>query len=464
MIGEANQERLDSKLREKALELYRRLEGLPLPKFQGATVDFHQKRPAMVFIAEKELIAQVENGELLKFLVAQGVRRVLVDALWPSNVAILKQLIESGIEVWVLTRPSALHGWRKKHEGKPKGLVEWLERHHPQVLKGFKQGIKKDVFDAVLLRYVKPKFMRPLSKEHLTCWVSMLLYRYARRNRQGLLQQLDALPVSEDERSWRVEMSEDYLMMEAQSFVNTVRSNYPGIDKLFEELGISDDIVAQAYACEVFLEVDERRSPYRERNHFGLKWDDDAELLRDGAALYALNQLTAKVFGVNPRLARKGFRKKEWIILTRIHSFKRKLMGLRPGASAGETRARVLAQPLTAPAVRRRGVISSDITPARAPNDRGRPELMAEAIQTPPLFFLSRVMFDDLIYTGEPCEPCRNPSPQGPSLPSPSFSLSDLTLNLRSSYLLYPRDLLHASQPNHPPKVYVGLTWEGIRR
>ncbi|MDJ0274301.1 MAG: hypothetical protein NYU90_03775 [Aigarchaeota archaeon] len=204
--------------------------------------------------------------------------------------------------------------------------MEWLERHHPKVLEGFKQRIKKDEFDAVLLRYVKPKFMRPLSKEHLTCWVKMLLYRYARRNRQGLLHQLDALPVSEDERTWRIEMSEDYLMIEAQSFIETVKRCYPGIDELFEELGISDDVIAQAYACEVFLEVDERRSPYRERNHFGLKWDDDAELLRDGAALYALNQLTAKIEGVNPKFAKKGFRKKEWIVLTKIHDFKRRLL------------------------------------------------------------------------------------------------------------------------------------------
>ncbi|MEM2858952.1 MAG: hypothetical protein QW263_08460, partial [Nitrososphaerota archaeon] len=266
----------------------------------------------------------------------------------------------SGVEVWVLTRPSALHGWRKKHEGKPKGLVEWLERHHPQVLKGFKTEIKNDVYDAVLLRYVKPKYQRRLTKEHLTCWVSMLLYRYARRSRQGLLQQLDALPVSEDERTWRVEMSEDYLMMEAQTFVNTVRTNYPGIDELFEELGISDDIVAQAYACEVFLEVDERRSPYRARNLAGLRWDDDEKLLRDGEFSHALNQLTARVFGVNPKFAKKGFRKKEWIILTRIHSFKRKLIGLGPDASAGETRARVLALVKTAPAVRRRGVTTAN--------------------------------------------------------------------------------------------------------
>ncbi|MEM2042431.1 MAG: hypothetical protein QW410_03650, partial [Nitrososphaerota archaeon] len=192
MVKEANQEHLDCKLKEKALELFRRLEEISeLPRFQGATVDFHQKKPATVFVPWIPTVAQVENGELLKFLKDNDVKKVLVDALWPTNAAILKQLVESGVEVWVLTRPSALHGWRKKHEGKPKGLVEWLERHHPEILEGFKTEVKNDVYDAVLLRYVKPKYQGRLTKEHLTCWVSMLLYRYARRNRQGLLQQLD---------------------------------------------------------------------------------------------------------------------------------------------------------------------------------------------------------------------------------------------------------------------------------
>jgi len=347
MIGEANQEHLDWKLREKAIGLFRRLEEISeLPRFQGATVDFHRKRPAMVFIAEKEMIAQVENEELLKFIVAQGVRRVLVDALWPTNAGVLKQIVESGVEVWVLTRPSALHGWRKNHEGKPRGLVDWLLKHHPQVLEGFKQGIKKDTFDAILLRYVKPKFMRPISKEHLTSWVRMILFRTARRNYQRLINQLEAFgELSEDER-WRLKMAEDHLVAEALAFVDIVRTNYPGIDGLFTELNIADDVIAKAYCAEVFLELDERRSPHRARNLAGLRWnddEDDEELLRDGEFSFALNQLTAKVFGVNPQLARKGFRKKEWKTLVKIHSFKRRLlMGSGPDASAGETRARVL--------------------------------------------------------------------------------------------------------------------------
>jgi len=331
MIGEANQEHLDWKLREKAIELYRRLEEISeLPRFQGATVDFHPKRPAMAFIAEKELIAWVENGELPKFLKDNDVKRVLVDALWPSNVGILKQLVESGVEVWVLTRPSALHGWRKKHEGKPKGLVEWLERHHPQVLKGFKTEIKNDVYDAVLLRYVKPKYQRRLTKEHLRCWVSMLLYRYARRSRQGLLQQLDALPVSEDERSLRIEMVEDYLMMEATNFIQTIKSCYPKICEMFKDLGIDDgDVVTQAFACDVFMEIDETRSLTENYRKFGLVPEKDREgLIYDGAAKHSLVQLTARRLGVNPRYLitdeKRAFVEEQKTTVEVIYKWKRK--------------------------------------------------------------------------------------------------------------------------------------------
>ncbi len=349
MVKEANQEHLDCKLKEKALELFRRLEEISeLPRFQGATVDFHQKKPATVFVPWIPTVAQVENGELLKFLKDNDVKKVLVDALWPTNAAILKQLVESGVEVWVLTRPSALHGWRKKHEGKPKGLVEWLERHHPEILEGFKTEVKNDVYDAVLLRYVKPKYQRRLTKEHLTCWVSMLLYRYARRNRQGLLQQLDALPVSEDERSWRVEMAEDYLMMEATNFIQIIKSCYPKICEMFKDLRIDGgDAIAQAFACDVFMEIDETKSLTEVYRKFGLIPKKDREgLIYDGVAKHSLVQLAAKRLGVNPKYLtadeKRAFVEEQRTTVEVIYKWKRKTMGLGPDASAGETRARAL--------------------------------------------------------------------------------------------------------------------------
>jgi len=47
-------------------------------------------------------------------LKANDVNRVLVDALFPSRVPILIDLLQHGIEVYVLRRPSALAGFKTK--------------------------------------------------------------------------------------------------------------------------------------------------------------------------------------------------------------------------------------------------------------------------------------------------------------------------------------------------------------
>ncbi len=288
-------------LERKALELYRRLERLLLPRFEGACIDFHRERPAMVFIPEEEVIAQVENGQLLTFLTDNKIKRVLVDALWPTNVEVLMKLIEDGMEVWVLTRPSALHGWRRKSSGKPKGLVEWLMLHQPDVLKGFKTEIKNDVYDAVLLRYVKPKYLRRVTREFLMCWPRMVFFRNARKNHQRLLDQLSALPLPKEENTTRLQPFEKFLKTEANRFVDMVRTQYTAIDELFTELGVSD-VISQAYTCEVFLEIDETRGFNENRRKFGLipKKHQD-KLIYDGQAKHALVQLTSKKLGIIPK-------------------------------------------------------------------------------------------------------------------------------------------------------------------
>ncbi|MEM2233884.1 MAG: hypothetical protein QXP81_10150, partial [Nitrososphaerota archaeon] len=278
----------------------------------GACIDFHKEKPATIFIPPEELI-QVENEDLPKIVVERGVRRILVDALWPSNVGILKQLVESGVEVWVLTRPSALHGWRKKHEGKPKGLVEWLERHHPEALKGFKGDIKNDAFDAVLLRYVKPKFTMRVTIAYLECWVAMILWRRARREHQRLLQQLAVLPISEEEKRIRISRSEVVLLEEAKIFVEILRKHHPKIDELFQKLRIESDSIAQAYCCELIVEVYGSRTLIDFFRKLGLtpgipnENDKDGRqrrkkaFIHDKQAGHALNQLVLRVYRLNPR-------------------------------------------------------------------------------------------------------------------------------------------------------------------
>ncbi len=93
-------------LKNEALEFYRQLRERGLKPFDGASIDFHRKRDPVVFVPrETPLITAVKKEELLKFLMANDIRRVLVDALFPSRVPILQSLLKHGIEVYVLRRP-----------------------------------------------------------------------------------------------------------------------------------------------------------------------------------------------------------------------------------------------------------------------------------------------------------------------------------------------------------------------
>jgi hypothetical protein len=70
-------------------------------------------RDPVVFIPrENPIITAVKKEELLDFLRVNDVHRVLIDALFPSRVPLLQSLLEHGIEVHVLRRPSALAGFK----------------------------------------------------------------------------------------------------------------------------------------------------------------------------------------------------------------------------------------------------------------------------------------------------------------------------------------------------------------
>jgi hypothetical protein len=53
--------------------------------FQGAAVDFHQRKPAFVYLHGDATVAKVPIEELPNFLKERGVQRVLVDALIPKG-------------------------------------------------------------------------------------------------------------------------------------------------------------------------------------------------------------------------------------------------------------------------------------------------------------------------------------------------------------------------------------------
>jgi hypothetical protein len=86
-------------LKNEALDFHRQLRERGLKPFDGASIDFHRKRDPVVFIpGENPVIATVKKEELLKFLMANDVRRVLVDALFPSRAELLLEVSKAGIE------------------------------------------------------------------------------------------------------------------------------------------------------------------------------------------------------------------------------------------------------------------------------------------------------------------------------------------------------------------------------
>jgi hypothetical protein len=240
-------------LKNEALDFYRQLREHGLKPFDGASIDFHRKRDPVVFIPrENPVLSAVKKEELLDFLMANDVRRVLVDALFPSRVPILQSLLEHGIEVYILRRPSALSGFkammlRRLRKNK---RDEGLDNNDKKLTKLLQK--KNDFIDAVALAFTWPKFHRRIDIPYLICWRAMNRWR-----RSYMLYYKVQQMLSEDEdESPVVTLHEDRLIEKAREFVNTVERHFPGIRRVFEEVRIPpDDVIAQALCTEIVLEV-----------------------------------------------------------------------------------------------------------------------------------------------------------------------------------------------------------------
>jgi precorrin-6x reductase len=92
--------------------------------FQGASIDFHQKKPAYVYMPDDNSVTKVDAQRLLDFLKERNVRSVLVDALNKKKAPVLAELCDAGIEVYVLRRTNQI-----------KRMREELERHGIKVPK-----------------------------------------------------------------------------------------------------------------------------------------------------------------------------------------------------------------------------------------------------------------------------------------------------------------------------------------
>jgi hypothetical protein len=241
-------------LKNEALDFYRQLRERGLQPFDGASIDFHRKRDPVVFIpGENPILTAVKKEELLDFLKANNVNRVLVDALFPSRVPILIDLLQHGIEVYVLRRPSALAGFkamleRRYNKKKNKGKQDGNNNDN----NGIKIPRKNDFVDAVALAFTWPKFHRKVDIPYLICWRAMNKWRRVYSVYHKVQQMVEDLESDETP----VTLHEDRVIKKAKEFVDTVERHFPGIRRVFEEVRIPpDDVIAQALCCEVVLEV-----------------------------------------------------------------------------------------------------------------------------------------------------------------------------------------------------------------
>jgi hypothetical protein len=241
-------------LKNEALDFYRQLRERGFKPFDGASIDFHRKRDSVVFIPrENPVLTAVRKEELKNFLKANDVNRVLVDALFPSRVPILIDLLQHGIEVYVLRRPSALAGFKamlERRYNKKKNKKKQDGNNNDN--NGIKIPRKNDFVDAVALAFTWPKFHRKVDIPYLICWRAMNKWRRVYSVYHKVQQMVEDLESDETP----VTLHEDKVIKKAKEFVDTVERHFPGIRRVFEEVRIPpDDVIAQALCCEVVLEV-----------------------------------------------------------------------------------------------------------------------------------------------------------------------------------------------------------------
>jgi hypothetical protein len=281
--------------KERALEIYHRLQRLGLtPYFDGATIDLHRERPSVVFIPKTETIVEVENGQLLDFLKEHGVQRVLIDAQFPSNAEVLSEISKAGIEAHLLKRTTTLSAFRKNLKKK---YDLWVT--------------KNDYNDAVLLAFVKPKYLKRVDRRYIECWNYMALWRDADKEFRRFDNRIKTYPKLRQDEEAMSQFEGVQVRREnaARRFVQIVQSFYPEIGDLFQRLGIEKDPIAKAYCCEIILEMQGYRKFKWFLKKVGIEFPLPTLLKsRQGRKVYiydkrlrhALHQLTLKVYYLNP--------------------------------------------------------------------------------------------------------------------------------------------------------------------
>jgi len=157
-----------------------------------------------------------------------------------------------------------------------------------------------------------------------------------------------------------VTLHEDRVIKKAREFVDTVERHFPGIKQVFEKVRIPpDDVIAQALCYEVVLETCHipkksdvlekagiRYSPTpkktrpKKKGAKGESKEDGSKpkYIHDGKLLFAVTQLTVKLYHLNPR-SKKDQRKIKWRapkLLRRIWRSSRELLVTKEDGRVGE--------------------------------------------------------------------------------------------------------------------------------
>jgi len=340
-------------LKNEALDFCRQLKERGLTPFDGASIDFHRKRDPVVFIPrENPMITAVKKEELLKFLEANDIRRVLVDALFPSRVPLLQSLLEHGIEVYALRRPSALAGFK----------AMLLRRYNKQKQDGNNNDNnsieiprKNDFVDAVALAFTWPKFHRRLDWRFLECWRAMNKWRRVYTIYYKVQQMIEDL----DEDELPVTLHEDRVIKKAREFVDTVERYFPDIRRVFEKIKIpDDDVIAQALCCEVVLEVyhiptksdvlekagirysptPKKPKPKKKEGAEGESKEDGSKpkYIHDGKLLFALTQLAIRLYHLDLIRQKRKVQWKATKLAERIWKCSRELQTTEESGRVGE--------------------------------------------------------------------------------------------------------------------------------
>jgi len=230
-------------LKNEALDFYRQIRRqFGLEPFDGVTVDIHAKKQAVVFNPKAGTLTAVENGELTQFLKSLNgsVHKVLVDSLFPDNAEILTKISNAGMEVYFLGRTSA-----------PKRFKEFIKRKAEKLKLKIAIPKKNDYVDAVILSLIKPKFLQKVDANYLTCWQKMVDWRNVNEASMYLQTNFKRKTKLANLLKEAAQLEEET----AREFVDTVTAYFPRVEEHFKRFGITGDVVAKAYYCEVFLEM-----------------------------------------------------------------------------------------------------------------------------------------------------------------------------------------------------------------